>query len=80
MSYACPCCASLTFDELPYGSFDICAVCFWEDDNVQYEDPDYMGGANGISLNMAKQNFQLFGAIKKEFIPYTRKPLEKEMP
>ncbi len=39
-----------------------------------------MGGANGISLNMAKQNFQLFGAIKKEFIPYTRKPLEKEMP
>ncbi|EXR26557.1 cysteine-rich CPCC family protein [Acinetobacter sp. 1179249] len=37
-----------------------------------------MGGANGISLNMAKQNFQLFGAIKKELIPYVRKPLEEE--
>ncbi len=45
MSYACPCCGYLTFDALPYGSFDICAVCFWEDDNVQNEDPDYMGGA-----------------------------------
>ncbi|MDH2634130.1 CPCC family cysteine-rich protein [Acinetobacter nosocomialis] len=80
MSYACPCCGYLTFDELPYGSFDICAVCFWEDDNVQNKDPDYMGGANGISLNMAKKNFQLFGAMKKEFIPYTRKPLEEEIP
>ncbi|HFX6473976.1 TPA: CPCC family cysteine-rich protein [Acinetobacter baumannii] len=80
MSYPCPCCGYLTFDDLPYGSFEICAVCFWEDDNVQNEDSDYMGGANGISLNMAKQNFQLFGAIKKEFIPHTRKPLVEEIP
>ncbi|WP_447505667.1 CPCC family cysteine-rich protein [Acinetobacter pittii] len=65
MSYACLCCGYLTFDDLAYDSFEICPICFWEDDNVQNEDPDYMGGANGISLNMAKQNFQLFGAIKK---------------
>ncbi|MFN1792964.1 CPCC family cysteine-rich protein [Acinetobacter baumannii] len=24
MSYACPCCGYLTFDDLPYGSFEIC--------------------------------------------------------
>lgn len=80
MSYACPCCGYLTFDDLLDSSFEICAVCFWEDDNVQNEDPDYKGGANGISLKIAKQNFQLFGAIKKEFIPYVRKPIEEEIP
>lgn len=80
VSYACLCCGYLTFDDLAYDSFEICPICFWEDDNVQNEDPDYMGGANGISLNMAKQNFQLFGTIKKELIPYVRKPLEKEIP
>ncbi|MFW1771757.1 CPCC family cysteine-rich protein [Acinetobacter baumannii] len=53
MSYPCPCCGYLTFDDLTYGSLEICAVCFWEDDNVKNEDPDYMGLANGISLNMA---------------------------
>ena len=51
---------------------------FWEDDNVQNEDPDYAGGANAISLNMAKQNFQLYGAAKKEALTYVRKPLDEE--
>ncbi|MEG0407126.1 MAG: CPCC family cysteine-rich protein [Acinetobacter sp.] len=80
MSYACPCCSYLTFGELPDGSFEICPVCFWEDDNVQNEDPDYAGGANAISLNIAKQNFQLYGAAKKEALTYVRRPLDEEIP
>lgn len=28
--YACPCCGCLTLDER--GGYDICPVCFWEDD------------------------------------------------
>ncbi len=28
--YACPCCGCLTLDER--GEYDICPVCFWEDD------------------------------------------------
>lgn len=28
--FACPCCGCLTLDER--GGYDICEVCFWEDD------------------------------------------------
>ena len=80
MSYSCPCCKYLTFEEEPYGSFEICPVCFWEDDNVQNNDPNYDGGANGISLNQARENFAKYGAIKKELSSEVRKPLPEELP
>jgi len=47
--YPCPACGFLVFGEPP-GSFAICPVCSWEDDNAQFADPLYQGGANGISL------------------------------
>lgn len=80
MSYPCPCCKYLTFDEEPNGSFEICPVCFWEDDNVQNEDPSYDGGANGICLKEAKENFAKYCAIKKEYSSKVRKPLSEELP
>ncbi len=80
MSYPCPCCGNLTFDEEPCGSFEICPVCYWEDDNVQNDHPTYDGGANGISLNEAKQNFASFGAIREEYVKEVRKPLPEESP
>ena len=80
MSHPCPCCGYLTFDDEPCGSFELCPVCFWEDDNVQNDDPVYVGGANGISLNEARNNFASFGAIKQEFVKEVRKPLEAEFP
>ncbi len=55
--YKCVCCGNYTLGSEPPGTFDICPVCFWEDDPVQYDDPDYAGGANGISLNQARVNF-----------------------
>ena len=30
--YECPCCGFYTFDEKPNGSYDICPVCFWEEE------------------------------------------------
>ncbi len=80
MSFACPCCGYLTFDEEPSGTFEICPVCYWEDDNVQNEDPAYEGGANGVSLLQAKENFTKCGAILECFTNYVRKPLSEEMP
>lgn len=43
----CPCCGNLTFDadDVFPGSFEICPVCYWEDDDVQFLDPEYRGGA-----------------------------------
>ena len=76
--YRCPCCNKLTLENEPPGTFDICPVCYWEDDNVQFEDPDYAGGANKVSLNTARQNFKKIGAISEEFLKYVRKPSKNE--
>ncbi len=47
--YTCPACGFLTFDE-PTGSYDICELCGWEDDNVQLANPRLRGGANKENL------------------------------
>jgi len=77
--YKCPCCGFLTLDEQPPGTFEICPVCYWEDDLVQYNDPNYEGGANQISLKQARANFKEFGACCKEFIERVRAPLDSEV-
>lgn len=80
MNYPCPCCTFLTLNEEPPGTFQICPVCNWEDDNVQFDDPDYEGGANGISLLRAKENFKNIGAVKEEYIKEVRSPESDELP
>ena len=78
--YACPCCGFITLDEVPPGSFSICPVCFWEDDFVQFDEPDYKGGANKVSLNQAKNNFKEYGASSEEFMKEVRVPYQNEVP
>ena len=46
---ACPSCGFVVFEEEP-GCYELCPVCDWENDGVQYEDPNYRGGANEPSL------------------------------
>lgn len=65
--YTCPCCGYLTFGEWP-GSYEICRVCFWEDDPVQALDPWFEGGANKPSLIQAQANYAEFGAMERRFI------------
>ncbi|MBE6136312.1 MAG: hypothetical protein E7181_03500 [Erysipelotrichaceae bacterium] len=48
--HKCPVCGEYVFPNL--NSYDICPVCGWEDDEV-FDG----GGANGISLEEAKENF-----------------------
>ena len=79
IKYTCPCCGYKTLDEKPPGTYDICPICFWEDDPVQYNDPDYEGGANHISLRIAQQNFIDFGACEKRCLEYVRKPNDKDI-
>jgi hypothetical protein len=76
--YPCPCCGYQTFDYKPDGSYIICPVCFWEDDPIQLEDPDYAGGANRISLKQAQKNFIEFGAMEQDMIKNVRPPLPDE--
>jgi hypothetical protein len=76
----CPCCGYLTFGEDWPGSFDICPVCFWEDDPIQFKDPAYKGGANKVSLDEAQRNFAEFGASSREFVDKVRMPEPNEIP
>jgi len=76
--YACPCCGSLTLTER--GGFEICDVCFWEDDGQDDADADTVrGGPNGsLSLTQARANFKKFGACKKQDRRFVRIPFPKD--
>lgn len=51
MEYPCPCCGNILEDDEPH-NWEICSICMWEDDPVQFKNPNYAGGANDISLNL----------------------------
>jgi Cysteine-rich CPCC len=58
-AFLCPCCEAASFSEK--GSFEICDVCNWEDDPVQFFNPTLAGGANITSLIEARENFKNYG-------------------
>jgi Cysteine-rich CPCC len=76
---ACPCCGSLTL-ESDEGDYEICPVCFWEDDPVQLRDPTYEGGANAVSLEQARRNYRQHGASEQRFKDDVRPPTPEEQP
>lgn len=78
MKYTCPCCGYKTLDEKPPGTYEICKICFWEDDKVQFNNPDFRGASNEVSLKEAQSNFLAFGASDKRFLQYVRKPTKKD--
>jgi hypothetical protein len=69
--YTCPCCGYLSFGGPP-GSYEICHVCYWEDDLVQLLDPWFAGGANSPSLFQAQENFEAYGAMEARFVENAR--------
>ena len=77
-TYRCPCCRSLTL--CGRGGFEICPVCFWEDDGQDDHDADEVrGGPNGaLSLTQARDNFRIHGASEPGFVGSVRKPLAHE--
>ncbi len=64
--FTCPCCGYRTLNDSP-GCYEICHVCFWEDDPVQLLDPWYRGGANQVSLHEAQQNYAQVGVSEPRF-------------
>lgn len=77
-SYRCPCC---TFKTLyGRGHYEICPVCFWEDDGQDDHDAgEVRGGPNGtLSLTEARANFRNFGACETRVLNMVRRPLQDE--
>ena len=52
----CPCCGNPTISEI--GVYEICPICYWEDDPIQFNDPSYSGGANKESLSKARERWR----------------------
>lgn len=55
--YLCPCCYMPTLSAP--AAYDICCLCFWEDDGQDSDDADvFRGGPNGsYTLSEARDNF-----------------------
>ena len=49
----CTCCGNPLPDE--DSLFEICPICNWERDDVMEEKPSESGGANGLSLEEARE-------------------------
>lgn len=78
--FPCPCCDHLTSDEPPPGTHAICEVCRWEDDTVQFRDPDYPGGANRVCLREGRENFARYSKSDSDRRGPTRAPRPDEQP
>lgn len=76
--YTCPCCGYKTLSEKS-GDYDICEICFWEDDAQQLANPNLEGCANKLSLRQAQQNFINYGYSDKSIAKHVRKPNSKDI-
>ena len=75
---SCPCCGYATLRER--GAFQICPVCFWEDDGQDEEDADDVrGGPNStLSLTAGRRNFIEIAASDSRDLPHVRRPTAAE--
>lgn len=60
--------------------YELCPVCFWEDDPHQAEDPTSSDGANGVSLTEARSTYLRIGAMDAVFLTKVRVPTVDEVP
>lgn len=81
-SFRCPCCGYFTLTER--WGYEICKVCFWEDDDERESygqvAPERPQGANRVHLWQARENFLAFGAAEAKNKPHVRPPLPDEIP
>jgi len=62
----CDCCDYFTIQDGV--DYEICPVCFWEQDAFGVSEPDESSGANhGLTLREGRKNFILFGACMAKF-------------
>ncbi|MFZ6756015.1 CPCC family cysteine-rich protein [Undibacterium sp. Ji50W] len=63
---ACPCCRYKSLRVS--AAYEICHVCFWEDDGTT--EFDRLSGPNHMTLRDAQQNFQNIGAVTEDALRY----------
>ncbi len=72
----CPCCGYDTV--LERKCYDVCPICWWEDDGQDNQDADEVwGGPNSdLSLSQARKNFLLHGKFDPRRKDLTSKSTE----
>jgi hypothetical protein len=62
--------------------YEICAVCFWEDEGQDDHDAgEIRGGPNrDLSLTQARRNFAAYGASDRHRLHLVREPYPHEHP
>ena len=77
-AYRCPCRKSKTL--CGCGGYEICPVCFWEDDGLDEHHVDLVrGGPNGtLSLRQARDSYRQYGASAHRFVTEVRQALPDE--
>ena len=78
--FACPCGGYLTLESESPGSYELCPVCWWEDDVGQFDDPESVGGANRVSLREARENYRRAGVCDADGRGHIRPPQADEIP
>jgi cysteine-rich CPCC protein len=78
--WPCACCGCFTLSAPGRATYEICPVCCWEDDGVQFDDPGLAGGANAVSLRQARRSYQTDGVADPAHAASVRPPLPEEEP
>jgi hypothetical protein len=73
-AHPCACCGYCTMSDNSHSTYEICPICGWEDDPLQFGNPDFAGGANDCSLREAQANYISFGVSDKRARTPARKP------
>lgn len=73
MAYPCPCCGYQTLTAEPPGTYQLCPICFWEDDGNTVGN-DGAAGSNQVSLRQAQRNFVALGACEPQWLGDVRPP------
>ena len=63
----CDCCDYFTIED--GADYEICPICFWEQDSFGISEPDAESGANhGLTLHEGRSNFLRYGACAPRFV------------
>src|ERR1700730_13188145 len=68
--YRCPCCRYKTLESR--GDYEICPVCFWEDDGQDDADADVYQAfsPNHMSVTQGRQNYQWFASGCEQMLQF----------
>jgi hypothetical protein len=67
-AHQCPACDYFTLANR--GQYEICPICFWEDNGLDLDRPDVISGPNHLTLREARTNFQEIGACDANARPH----------